>query len=131
MKNFLLWIWQLPQNIAGLICTIGYSKKLKCNTHDGEVVTVYYHNSFWRSAVSLGNYIIADKLYGDNEEMVNHEHGHQIQSRILGPSYLIFIGFPSFIGNLIHRVYNFSYYKQPWEAWADKLGKVERENNER
>lgn len=126
MKYFLLWIWQLPQNIIGLICTIKHSKKEKCDTNDGEVVTIYYHDSFWRSAVSLGNYIIADKLYGKDTEMVNHEHGHQIQSRILGPFYLIIIGLPSLIGNLVHRIYRFQYYKQPWEAWADKLGGVKR-----
>lgn len=126
MKYFLLWIWQLPQNIIGLICTIKHSKKEKCDTNDGEAVTVYYHNSFWRSAVSLGNYIIADKLYSKNAEMVNHEHGHQIQSRILGPFYLIFIGLPSLVGNLVHRIHKFPYYKQPWEAWADKLGGVKR-----
>lgn len=126
MKYFLLWIWQLPQNIIGLICTIRHSKKEKCDTNDGEVVTIYYHDSFWRSAVSLGNYIIADKLYGKDTEMVNHEHGHQIQSRIFGPFYLIIIGLPSLIGNLVHRIYRFQYYKQPWEAWADKLGGVKR-----
>lgn len=126
MKYFLLWIWQLPQNIIGLICTIRHSKKEKCDTNDGEVVTIYYHDIFWRSAVSLGNYIIADKLYGKDTEMVNHEHGHQIQSRIFGPFYLIIIGLPSLIGNLVHRIYRFQYYKQPWEAWADKLGGVKR-----
>ena len=124
--NILLWIWQLPQNIIGLICTIHRYKKIECDTNSGEKVTVYYHKSWWRSAVSLGNYIIADNLYGRNSEMVNHEHGHQLQSRILGPLYLVLIGLPSLIGNLVYRVHRFSYYKQPWEAWADKLGGVKR-----
>ena len=40
--------------------------------------------------------------------------------------YLIVIGLPSAVGNLLHRKIKFDYYKQPWEAWADKLGGVKR-----
>ena len=126
MKNFLLWIWQLPQNIIGLICTIKYSNKIEYTTNDNETITVYYHKNWWRSAVSLGNYIIADSLYGEDSDMINHEHGHQKQSRMLGPIYLIVIGLPSLIGNLIHRLHNFNYYSQFWEHWADELGGVQR-----
>ena len=128
--KYLLYIWQIVQNIIGLLCTINCCKKVQCKANDGQVVTVYYHKKWCRSAVSLGNYIIADILYGEDNEMINHEHGHQIQSRILGPAYLIFIGLPSLIGNLIYRVNRFDYYKQPWEWWADKLGKVERNGYE-
>ena len=54
---------------------------------------------------------------------------------MLGPLYLIVIGLPSITGNIINRITrmyfrkyydpNF-YYKQPWEAWADRLGGVDR-----
>lgn len=54
---------------------------------------------------------------------------------MLGPSYLISIGIPSAICNLIDRFFhkdwgalerNIWYYRLPWEAWADELGKVNR-----
>lgn len=85
--------------------------------------------------VSLGNYIFIDSdsawYYGD--DTIHHEHGHQLQSQYLGWLYLIIIGLPSACGNLIDRITHHQhgskkcwYYKQPWEAWADKLGGVKR-----
>ena len=73
---------------------------------------------------------------GDIEDGMKHEYGHSIQSRILGPAYLLIIGIPSLLGNIYDRVFNKEwkyskscrwYYNQPWEKWADKLGGVDRE----
>lgn len=128
LKRALLYLWQLPQNLAGFILS------LYCNAHgfyicyDGETVCVYTCKLFY-SAVSLGDVIIADNRISITGRTVNHEHGHQKQSRILGPLYLIVIGLPSLLGNIVFRLFNINprqYYKQPWEAWADKLGGVER-----
>ena len=124
MKKMLLWIWQLPQNIAGWLLRL--TCKSSWQTND---FTIYYRYKFFKSAVSLGNYIIADMQCGHNYKMAKHEHGHQKQSRMLGPLYLIVIGLPSLLGNIYSRIFHKSYewyYKQPWEAWADKLGGVER-----
>lgn len=127
MKKVLRYLWQLPQNLAGFILS------LYCSGHgiyvcsDGEPVHVYTCKLFY-SAVSLGDTIIADnRIYIGGT--VNHEHGHQKQSRMLGPLYLIVIGLPSLIGNIVFRLFKIKhkyYYRQPWEAWADKLGGVER-----
>lgn len=78
------------------------------------------------SSVSLGQYILVDSDMLVNYRTIAHEHGHQIQSLYLGPLCLVVIGLPSAIGNLLHRKIKFNYYKQPWEAWADKLGGVKR-----
>ena len=52
--------------------------------------------------------------------------------------YLIIIGLPSIMGNILNRIkYKYFkkhydpdfYYKQPWEAWADKLGGVDRKTS--
>lgn len=75
-------------------------------------------------AVSLGEYRIMFNT--PSMTTCKHEYGHTKQSRMLGPVYLLFIGLPSVIGNLLNRIIKFDYYKQPWEAWADKLGGVER-----
>lgn len=128
MKRILLYFWQLPQNLIGFILSLycNGSKVYECN--DGERVPVYTCKLFY-SAVSLGDVIIADNRIFLRGNTINHEHGHQKQSRILGPLYLIVIGLPSLLGNIYSRLFHKSanwYYRQPWEAWADKLGGVKR-----
>ena len=127
IKKILLWIWQFPQNIAGFFLSRGASKE----EYEG---IKYYIKPLFRSGVSLGNYIILDPVilrFRDSyvKNSIKHEHGHQIQSLYFGPLYLILIGIPSLCGNLKSRYYHLTrewYYNQPWEKWADKLGKVER-----
>lgn len=114
MKFLMLWIWQMPQNILGLLLTP--LARYDYNT------AVYVWSL--KSGVSLGNYIFVN---GDcTVKTIQHERGHQKQSLYLGPLYLILIGLPSLLGNLLHRVWKFDYYKQPWERWADYLGGVVR-----
>jgi len=130
MKVF-LFIWQLPQNFLGelVVFLTGAVKK----------DDFYICHSSWFTGVSLGNYIVIGSIpyvnFSIDKNLINHEKGHQKQSLILGWLYLFVIGIPSFIGNIIDRYFhndwnykerNFWYYNQPWEKWADKLGKVER-----
>lgn len=139
LKSVLLYLWQLPQNIAGFIIS-RFGKKMKMQVYDDEWLTFYYRKHFYHSAVSLGDYIIIDVHYLGKRKSImyrtlKHEHGHQIQSKRLGPLYLIVIGLPSLCGNLIDRIFhkewsgekrNKWYYSQPWEHWADELGGVKR-----
>lgn len=133
LKHLFLFIWQLPQNIIGGICSIKAERYHPYYMKDGSLVTVYFKKWF-RSGVSLGDTIIIDSMYYDAADWallkcIYHEYGHQRQSKILGPLYLIIIGIPSLLGNLIFRLFKINhkyYYKLPWEAWADKLGGVER-----
>jgi hypothetical protein len=122
MKKVLLWLWQFPQNLVGIIAVYLLSA-YKPITQD--LTDFYVHYNTRLSSVSLGNYII---IYGYNytEETILHEKGHQKQSLYLGWFYLLGIGLPSVIGNLLHRIFKFDYYRQPWEAWADRLGGVKR-----
>ena len=80
-----------------------------------------------RSGICLGDYIVLKRK--DNEDGIKHEYGHSIQSRILGPLYLLLIGLPSLLGNIycshFHKDSQW-YYRQPWEHWADVLGGVQR-----
>lgn len=125
MKNILLYLWQLPQNLLGLLVIL-FTQAVHCNS--GCWVTTK-----GRFGVSLGNYIIFGQRV-DNLSL-KHERGHQKQSLYLGWLYLLVIGLPSVIGNIYDRIAhrNWSYkesekwyYSQPWEAWADRLGGVER-----
>lgn len=115
MKKLLLYLWQLPQNLIGfLIITIMKAKK----QND------YYVCPLFRAGVSLGNYIIFDHRIYVNKFSIKHEKGHQKQSLYLGLFYLLIIGLPSIIGNILRRFFEFDYYKQPWELWANKLGGI-------
>ena len=124
IRKILLYIWQLPQNLLGLLVIL-FTRAVYCNA--GCWVTSKYC-----FGVSLGRYIIFGQRV--NEISLRHERGHQKQSLYLGWLYLIIIGIPSFCGNifdrLFHKKWNAAritwYYKQPWEAWADKLGGINR-----
>ena len=130
-------IWQLPQHIIAYVIMLVNRKSIKPMVNkDG--ILYYLVDHLFDCGISLGNYIFLDVDGNYNYITVRHEHGHQIQSLILGPLYLIVIGLPSIIGNIVFRIKDkyfkkyydpYSYYKQPWEAWADKLGGVVRKSN--
>lgn len=120
MRKIILYLWQLPQNLLGLAIIFFNRKNVK---YEFDHVCVKYLNN---CGISLGKRIILDQDMNHDEKVIKHEQGHQKQSLYLGPLYLVLIGIPSGVGNLLHRVFRFNYYKQPWEAWADKLGGVER-----
>ena len=87
---------------------------------------VYFKTNLF-GGVSLGYFIFLDT---ENEIDIHHEWGHQLQSLLLGPLYLLVIGLPSAIccGFNLHKGNNYKYYNYPWEAWADKWGKIRHEN---
>lgn len=133
MKKVLFYIWQLPQNLLGLILLLFYRKEQK---FDYKSDINFYETPEMPSGISLGQYVIVrHKYYVD---ALNHEYGHTKQSKYLGPLYLLVIGLPSLIGNLIDRIiltnilhWSYAktykwYYNLPWEKWADKLGGVTR-----
>lgn len=137
MKDMLLYLWQLPQNLLGLVLCFIYKMESGLWYKDRFV----RFNKRFPSGISLGNYIILQTYPfskpGWND--VKHEYGHTIQSRYLGPFYLIVIGLPSLLGNIWDRLFHNGwkwqdrdrwYYSQPWEKWADKLGKVNRYGTE-
>ena len=130
VKEILLYIWQLPQNIVGLLLLLIYQHEKEYHRLKGRT---FYFTTEMPSGISLGNYIIMNRE--DKEDGMKHEYGHTIQSRILGPFYLLIIGIPSGCGNLIdqycHKGWPWAkqmkwYYNLPWEKWADKLGHVKR-----
>lgn len=120
MKNLILWLWQFPQNLLGLIVI----KLGKANRY-WQHTRIYTCHLFY-AGVSLGKYIVFDNRREIDDNDVKHEMGHQKQSLYLGWFYLLIIGIPSVIGNLLYRIKKFNYYNQPWEKWADKLGNVKR-----
>lgn len=134
MKKILLWLWQLPQNLLGLILILIMKPEYKYVLENGNFVFFAKRMS---GGISLGKYSIISDYYhwGNqilNQNVVKHEaFGHGTQSRILGPFYLPVIGLPSLIwawlyGTVIPYTKN-GYYKWYTEAWADKLAGIVRE----
>ena len=114
--DIILYIWQLPQNLLGLL--IKYIVRAEL---------LYSSLYVWklRSGLSLGNYIFVNEHCADNT--ILHELGHRKQSRILGPLYLLVIGIPSFLWASLRQLGLFkskSYYWFYTEKWANKLGGV-------
>lgn len=140
IKEIILWIWQMPQNLLGLILLLVYKPDLKCTASNGNIV---YFSKYMPGGISLGKYSIIDKDYYtytakcDMEktmelDVTKHEAlGHGTQSRILGPLYLPVVGLQSIIWAWIYpsRRYPYTkngYYKFWTEKWADKLAGVVR-----
>lgn len=138
LKLLFLFIWQLPQNILGLIVI------LVTGAHHTALNWEWIAPKWPHFGVSLGNYVIFGGAGGDITS-IKHEQGHQKQSQYLGPLYLILIGLPSILGNIATRIaWSFPskdrrrlagrlvkiYYSLPWEHWADKLGGVTRDYEE-
>lgn len=127
MKTFLsvlLYLWQLPQNLLGLILRLFYKTDSKVEYKD-KVIRVC--KSF-PGGISLGDTIIVSRYPNSKEtwKTAKHEYGHTLQSRKLGWFYLFIIGIPSGIWALIHKPSMGSYYNFYTEFWADELGNVKR-----
>lgn len=133
------WTWCFLQNILGF-CVMKYYKGEKHSyTIDGKQVVAYHSTKISGGSVSLGKFIILHKVHWDDEETIRHEYGHQLQSLLLGPLYLLVIGIPSGLWcwfgqdwiNQLRKKKNkepLDYYWLYCESWANKLGKVHIEN---
>ena len=128
IKKVLLWVWQAPQNIVGLLFMLFLFLLRKINS---STVAAVYSSPKMSGGVSLGEYAFVSEVSEKNENTVQHEGtGHAKQSRMLGPLYLIVIGVPSLIwagvyGSIVPESRN-GYYKFYTERWADKLAGIER-----
>ena len=131
MKKVLFYIWQLPQNILGLILLLlfGVDKKL---SYKGVSFYVCRKGHF---CASLGDVVIVDKFPTNKYlwEIVKHEYGHHVQSERLGWFYLVVIGLPSITFKIYDRLFHDGskkwvewFYNLPWEKDADKKGGVVR-----
>lgn len=143
MKNFLnkikdaaLYIWQLPQNLLGLLLIAIYKPTRKHVLDNGVEVHYAYKMT---GGISLGKYAIVHTIhYRQNMEeslkrdTVRHEAiGHTKQSRMLGPLYLPTVGLCSICwagiyGTKLVPATKNGYYTFWTESWADELAGVER-----
>lgn len=122
IKDSIKWLWQFPQNmlalcIEGILCQAAYRE----GKADGNTIIV---NSILPSAMSLGDYLFVSPM--SSQKSIQHEYGHSRQSNILGPLYLIVIGIPSLLHNIVYYLCSkigikWNYYSFYTEYWANKL----------
>lgn len=124
IRNLILFIWQLPQHIVAIIY-FGYlvmiCKDLGIDSRYKQAIVI---PCVMRGAVTLGNYVFVG-LNSEYKKTVKHELGHTIQSKILGPLYLIVIGIPSITYCGLRRLFpslrKKNYYDFYTEKWANNL----------
>lgn len=138
LRTPILWVWQLPQHLVGL-GLLAYFKIRKVKIEHRHLICnnrgyyTYGIPNRWYG-VSFGNFIfIGEKNYATEfhgaflfdryKNMVFHEYGHAVQSRMFGPLYLIIIGIPSAIVFWSSTIIKLC---ASVERWADKLGGVKK-----
>ena len=124
IRNLILFIWQLPQHLLAILY-IGYlvmmCKDLGVDSRYKQAIVI---PCVMRGAVTLGCYVFVG-LNSEYRKTVKHELGHTIQSKILGPLYLIIIGIPSITYCGLRRIFpslrKKNYYDFYTEKWANNL----------
>lgn len=134
LKSSLLWLWQLPQNLCGIIYRSISEDNRICviENNDSRSVGAKVYLQKTNGGISLGKYIFINQDYIDKEIVIKHECGHVKQSKILGPLYLLVIGIPSilhaWLNNYIGCCWKngeYNYYHFYTEKWANKLMGIE------
>lgn len=128
MKKILLYVWQFPQNICGVLALNIYRPNKMYTLENG---TKVYYSKHLNGGLSLGKYVIMASYYWrktveDSLKRDNVRHnaiGHAQQSKILGWFYL-----PIMIASLCITKLRGKKNKYKWgmERWADKIAKVKR-----
>lgn len=135
MKKFikvLFYVWQLPQNLLGLLLIdfynakfVGYYKPKRMK----RAVVIYLSKTI-PTRLTLGKYIIFDPKHRDSKT-IRHQCGYARLSEIFGWLYLPLIGIPSLFYALCAKLLHIEYFEKNYcnlypEKWANKLGGVKR-----
>lgn len=136
MTRASLLAWESPQNVLGAsLLALHFARRtVRRVSFERERVMVEIGSI---GAVSLGLFVFftnEDNRYVPvGRENRDHEFGHSLQSRWLGPLYLAVVGLPSemrVVYAFVHRHVTGrrwgGYYDGFPENWADRLGGVDR-----
>jgi hypothetical protein len=121
----LLFIWQLPQNIIGLLFLIYFLIR-------GDLQFISYKKMCWAfvskymsGGISLGSFAFVSPYNAKKDAVIMHEQeGHTFDSKVFGPLYLFIIGIPSIIWAWLGDK-NKCYYSFYTEKWANKHAGLE------
>lgn len=135
-RDLLLYAWELPQSSLGLAlfgvqAARGRVKRMRIE--EGRV----FAEVSGAIAISLGHFVFysqEDNAYVPvGPENRDHEYGHALQSRLLGPFYLPVVGVTSELRVVYAIAYKHlrgrrwaHYYDGFPEDWADRLGGVDK-----
>ena len=111
----LLAIWQLPQFIVGLVMLPFLGKlKLIGDRH----FNFCFVGEEMSGGISLGPLAFVSPHLTDECSVAHELDGHTVDSKILGPLYLIVVGLPS----LLNAIFGFTDCYFDWfpEKWANK-----------
>ena len=117
VKEIILYIWQLPQNLLGWLLTRVMAPGKTYRYQDARILL---SARMW-GGISLGRYIILSATAWE-PDIDLHEWGHSRQSRLLGPFYLFAVGIPSLLWAVWWRPgRKRGYFSFFTERWADRL----------
>ena len=118
----LLLLWQLPQYLVALVMWPFLGKKTKVAERHFNACFVGEKMS---GGISLGPIAYVSKRLVKYSADVCHElDGHTVQSKILGPFYLLIRGLPSIIHAWLYDYKKTCYYDFYTERWANKAAKL-------
>ena len=129
--KILLYFWQLPQNLLGLLLVAILRPERKYIMDNGNII---YFAKRMAGGMSLGKYSIVASYHwrATLEEVLKrdtprHEAiGHATQSVYLGWLYLPVIGLQSGLHAALCMCKTHKYRDMWFEKWADKIAGVER-----
>lgn len=123
----LSYTWELPQNLLGWMVSLVVRRRIMGR----ECIQGRQFIEVRDFGLSLGHYIFWSRIPVDASTPDNraHEYGHALQSRYLGPFYLLLVGLPSLLRavyaryyfEIRHRVWKPYHHGYP-ERWANRLG---------
>lgn len=118
----LLLLWQAPQYLVAIIMWPFLGKKTK-------VAERHFNACFlgekMSGGISLGPIAYVSKNLVRHSADVCHElDGHTVQSKILGPFYLLVIGLPSIVHAWLYDYKKSCYHDFYTERWANKIAKL-------
>ena len=132
MNSILLYLWQLPQNLLGLLLLDLYDAKFVSRYRSSKTKTIVfvYLSKTIISSIALGKYIIFDPKHRDSKT-IRHQCGYARLSEMFGWLYLLLIGIPSLLNAICAKLLHIEYFEKNYcnlypEKWADKLGGVKR-----
>lgn len=117
----LMFLWQLPQNIVGLVMYIFLKNK---KVVDETIWCKCWVADNMQGGISLGSFAFVSPGLSKHPESVAHElRGHTVDSRIFGPLYLIVVGIPSILNATLD--FTECYYDWYPEKWANEHAGLE------
>jgi len=134
----LLFIWEFPQNLLGLLVYAIMKTRKKISYTEKENHHLFIETP--NTGVSLGWFVFWTPASNRFSYLKNdcrmHEYGHSRQSIMLGPLFLLVVGIPS-VSRVLYSKWYRKKHGQPWnnyfkafpENWADRLGGVIAQKN--